>query len=126
MAQDLSALRWQNRIVILRADSNENESLRQQIAILKSNKKGLEERKLVVFQNTEGKTTNIHNNNEAVNLSQYILKTLQSMSGDFKLLLIGLDGMVKLRSEKTVSVTELFDVIDAMPMRQAEQARDKY
>ena len=126
MAQDLSALRWQNRIVILRADSNENESLRQQIAILKSNKKGLEERKLVVFQNTEGKTTNIHNNNEAVNLSQYILKTLQSMSGDFKLLLVGLDGMVKLRSEKTVSVTELFDVIDSMPMRQAEQARDKY
>ena len=38
----------------------------------------------------------------------------------FTLVLIGKDGTEKLRSEKPVLLKELFDLIDGMPMRQAE------
>lgn len=39
---------------------------------------------------------------------------------EFTLVLMGKDGTEKLRSEKPVPTRELFDLIDAMPMRQAE------
>ena len=38
----------------------------------------------------------------------------------FTLVLIGKDGTEKLRSDKPLPARELFDFIDAMPMRQAE------
>lgn len=39
---------------------------------------------------------------------------------EFTLILMGKDGTEKLRSAKPVPAKELFDLIDAMPMRQAE------
>ena len=41
----------------------------------------------------------------------------------FRALLIGRDGSEKLRSLRPVPLRVLFETIDAMPMRQAEQAR---
>ena len=40
--------------------------------------------------------------------------------GDFRLLLIGKDGTLKLSSDSPVSTGRLFDLIDSMPMRQWE------
>ena len=39
---------------------------------------------------------------------------------DFRVLLIGLDGGKKLDQTKMLSVKKLFNIIDSMPMRQAE------
>ena len=41
----------------------------------------------------------------------------------FQLLLIGKDGTVKLRSEKPVSISDIFGLIDSMPMRQQEMRK---
>jgi hypothetical protein len=41
----------------------------------------------------------------------------------FGVVLVGKDGGVKLRRESPITVTELFQVIDAMPMRRQEMRR---
>ena len=38
----------------------------------------------------------------------------------FRIVLIGKDGGVKLDQAKGISIQEVFDLIDTMPMRQAE------
>ena len=38
--------------------------------------------------------------------------------------LVGKDGSVKLRSDEPLDLTEVFQVIDGMPMRQAEMDHD--
>ena len=42
---------------------------------------------------------------------------------DFKFILVGKDGTVKLRSNQTVSGVDLFALIDSMPMRGEEMRR---
>jgi hypothetical protein len=43
--------------------------------------------------------------------------------GEFSIFLIGKDGTVKLRSNDPVATSEIFSLIDAMPMRQEEMHR---
>lgn len=40
--------------------------------------------------------------------------------GPFAAVLVGKDGTVKLRSDEPVPAEELFDLVDAMPMRRRE------
>ena len=44
--------------------------------------------------------------------------------GEFAVRLVGKDGSVKLRSDEPLDLTEVFQVIDSMPMRQAELERE--
>jgi hypothetical protein len=44
---------------------------------------------------------------------------------EFEVILIGKDGTVKLRSKAAVSTSALFQLIDAMPMRQEEMREKK-
>jgi hypothetical protein len=44
--------------------------------------------------------------------------------GEFAVRLVGKDGSVKLRNDEPLELTEVFGVIDGMPMRQAEMERD--
>jgi hypothetical protein len=41
----------------------------------------------------------------------------------FKITLTGKDGMIKLSSKSVLKLQNLYDVIDAMPMRKAEMSR---
>ncbi len=43
-----------------------------------------------------------------------------SNARDFKIMLIGLDGGVKLEQHKVLTSKELFSTIDSMPMRSSE------
>ncbi len=45
--------------------------------------------------------------------------------GEFCTILIGKDGTLKLRSTVLVSVSDIFGLIDTMPMRQEEMSRKK-
>ena len=49
-AQQLEQHRWQDRVIILVSASFQNDDLQNQMAILKSDLEGLEERKLVAYQ----------------------------------------------------------------------------
>jgi hypothetical protein len=51
---------------------------------------------------------------------QKLRETYRVENDTFATILIGKDGGEKLRSSKAISVSNIFDEIDAMPMRQDE------
>ena len=55
-------------------------------------------------------------------LAQYAkeIKNILDQNNDFEVILIGLDGGIKLRQDQTLLKQDLFRIIDAMPMRRNE------
>ncbi len=105
--QDLSAYQWKKRLVILVGDTTDVK-LKEQKSVLQNHKSELVERDILILPITNTENFQI------------------DLEANFKgLLLIGKDGGVKLKKAFPVAMTELFEIIDNMPMRKAEIKRDK-
>ncbi|CAN5842123.1 hypothetical protein BH24DEI2_BH24DEI2_12400 [soil metagenome] len=120
---DLTQYRWQNRLVLLFAPSPEDASYQQQTAVLEAEEAGLQDRDIVVFHlfsDTFSDTGHVDRQSLIQNEVEALRKRFDIGENTFTFVLIGKDGTVKRRSEETVSVNDLFDQIDAMPMRQRE------
>ncbi|NCT40458.1 MAG: DUF4174 domain-containing protein [Alphaproteobacteria bacterium] len=130
-AQSFDALKWQNRVLVLSADENSPQVL-EQIALLRDYVPEMEERELIVLQLTSQvlrkvddlspfpyQTRILENGQE-----RRYLETLFSrdvvIEGELSVTLVGLDGEIKEFWSGVVEPSEIFDVIDAMPMRQRE------
>ncbi|MFT6321703.1 MAG: hypothetical protein ACJAT4_002633 [Granulosicoccus sp.] len=125
MTQSLSQHEWENRVILLFAPDFQNQTLIQQLGFFQKNKKGLADRKLIVYQITR----------EEVKKDGKLLKENSELSSsfnqfkvnknEFTFILIGLDGGEKMRSSEVISREKLLSKIDRMPMRQAEIRRNK-
>ena len=123
-AQVLEDYLWKNRVLIVKTDQEDNQLYKTQLQELTRDKQGLIERKLVLFFKTD-KALNIKDYSTSqqiedtinVNDSDAILQVLNS---EFEVILIGLDGSIKLRQNQFLPLEELFRIIDSMPMRQSE------
>ncbi len=111
-APDLDRLRWQNRVVVVWAESTNDERLSRQEKLLQANTEGLDERDVKVFSLT-GDTPE----------GQHFRTKLGIEHHSFALVLIGKDGSVKLRKYEPVDPRDLFRTIDRMPMRKDEMKR---
>lgn len=100
----LSTLEWKNRVLVI-SGTNTNK-VQQQHRMLSRNLKEKDERKVKILL-----PENLHSNDS---------RRLKSDSPEFELFLFGLDGELKFRSTKLVSLDEVFAQIDTMPMRQRE------
>ena len=121
MAQpsDLTQYQWKNRLVLLFAPSPEDTRYQEQKVVLEAARAGLEDRALVVFRLfvTSGYVGEKSlTQNEIASLRD----RFEVAESAFVFILIGKDGMVKRRAEEVVSIVDLFDQIDAMPMRRRE------
>ena len=120
MAQiDFDNYQWQNRLLFVFAPSPEHEEVRAQQQLFEGQEAELEDRDLLVaylFQE-KGRI-------EDEMLSAEDVTTLRERYGvgedDFIVLLIGKDGTAKERLEEPMQPADLFETIDAMPMRQRE------
>ncbi|MCU0398062.1 MAG: DUF4174 domain-containing protein, partial [Cyclobacteriaceae bacterium] len=56
---------------------------------------------------------------------QKYLKQFGVTEEEFRVMLIGKDGGVKLNSQQPVTVNQIFELIDSMPMRQHEMRQKK-
>ncbi len=92
---DLSAHRWQHRVLVVDTPSPDAAEYRRQRSALEAAAAGLKERDLIVV--TQSAPT-------------------------FRVRLVGKDGGVKLDQAEPVEVPAIFALIDAMPMRRAEQS----
>jgi hypothetical protein len=92
---DLSEYRWKHRVMIVDTPSPEATEYRRQRSALETAASGLKERDLVV---------------------------ITQAAPIFRVRLVGKDGGVKLDQAEPVEVPALFALIDAMPMRRAEQS----
>ena len=107
---ELSRYLWKNRIILTFADDEDHPDLIKLKAEMKKNDCEILNRDLLHFHFiNEGKTGNL------------ITKSDQS----FRILLIGKDGGIKYESNQYVSLIQLFELIDSMPMRQDEMQHDQ-
>lgn len=108
----LARYRWSARVVVISAPGPDDASLIAQRAILAKAGTGLEDRDLVIVE-AVGETR------EAVALR----RRLGLPAGAFRAALIGKDGGVKRVEAAPLPVHDLYDTIDAMPMRRDEMRR---
>jgi hypothetical protein len=119
-AQDLEQHQWKNRILIVKTNQDSNNLFEKQIREILSDKKGITERKLIIYTANDAilKMLDFSKNKEIKisNVKEGILKPKEN----FEILLIGLDGGIKLKQDKFLALEKLYSIIDAMPMRKQE------
>lgn len=119
-SQNLDAYKWKNRVLLVLANDIDNTIYIKQIQELKAHESGLKDRKLIVYHVTnEGYKTGFLENFTWKKSTQ-LYKTYKKDNASFEIVLIGLDGDIKLRKTDFLSCEALFGVIDVMPMRQSE------
>ena len=116
-SQELQDYKWKNRIILIISSSEKSEIFNKQINALEEDHTALEERKLILFKILPSKFK--------INLEEWkqdsnLYDAYNPDKEDFKIILIGLDGGIKLNKDSFKSRSELFALIDGMPMRQAE------
>jgi len=118
-AQDLSDHLWKDRVLLIYTENNTSELYLQQMDELLKDKEGLDERKLVLYSMTPSHVKKGWGDQkwEARNQSS---GDFHKPEVEFEIILLGLDGSVKLRQNQLLTRKILFAKIDSMPMRQNE------
>ena len=116
---DLNGYRWRNRLLMVFSPSKEDSNYQSLKKEMKAQRNGLRDREILVFEILEkgesrfGKTVL---KKEAID---FLRQKFSAGQGSFLVILMGKDGEEKIRWQK-VNLTEIFAVIDGMPMRQRE------
>lgn len=114
LEQALAAKKWQRRVILLYARAENSVPLATQKRLLAEQQSGLDDRDIDVITVLESEL--------AAPDKTYLLGGDRRLSptADFAGFLIGKDGGVKQRFTRPTHPTELFRLIDTMPMRQSE------
>ncbi len=115
----LDPYRWQNRILLVFAPSDNDERLGATRNMVREHETGFDERHLIT--GTLLADEGILDGQPLNAVRTESLRTRYTVGpSDFVVLLIGKDGGVKLRLTRPPEATELFELIDSMPMRRQE------
>ena len=118
---------WQNRILLIKSSNEVNTQREKQMTILMKSMAGLIERKIVLYEmiGTQYRLIDyqLQIQDDTWEESKKKINGISTKNNDFEVILIGLDGGVKLRENELLSIDELFGTIDRMPMRRAELRR---
>ena len=120
-AFSLSTYRLKKRVLVLAAPATSDERLRKQLADIEETRRYFEERDMVLVLALEEAGSKAGRSRLTREQARGVRATLDADAGSFKLALIGKDGGVKHRASKPVEMTELYVLIDSMPIRRAEQ-----
>lgn len=118
-SQEISSHQWKDRVILILVDDLNIQVYQNQIIALQENKKGINERKLIVYhiKPTEYK---LGLKSSKWQKSKNIYSQYKKNDAPFEVILIGLDGSIKLHQTEFLSCEKLFATIDAMPMRKTE------
>ena len=108
---DVGALEWQNRVLVVFANSDRDPRFQDQLAMINQELEALRERDVLVAIDT----------NPA--MKSKLRKTFRPHG--FMILLIGKDGHKALRKPFPWDIREISRIIDKMPMRQQEMRQGK-
>lgn len=119
-AQDPPSYKWKNRVLLILVNDLTDDVFIKQMNELNAHISGLDERKLIVY--------NIQPNRYAIGVidqkwqqSKRLYKQYKKTQSSIEIILLGLDGSEKLHRTNFLSAKELFNAIDAMPMRRSEK-----
>lgn len=119
-AQDLQKHQWENRLVLIFAENEKLEVYQNQLEELISSKEGLTDRKIIIYYILPEKYKIGIYPESKWEKSDELFKKFSKNDSQFKVVLIGLDGGIKLQQNKLLSIEKLFSTIDKMPMRRIE------
>lgn len=122
-AQNLTEYQWENRLVVMFSQSEKSPAVEKQLKNLEEKSEGLKERKLKIIHSIPGRQRIIFPSSSEWQDSE-LYSTMKQKNTGFEVILIGLDGGVKLRQTEILENQRLFDLIDSMPMRKAEMRRN--
>lgn len=123
-AQDLSSHQWNDRLVIVQVKNQSSKLLKNQISELEKHAEGLEDRRIVVYQLIPGEYKIGLDDDAKWETSEKLFERIKASGSEFEIILIGLDGGIKLRKNELLTCEELFGTIDQMPMRRSEMKKD--
>jgi hypothetical protein len=121
-AQDFSlkSYAWRKRILVVFAVDAQDERYKQQILAAKEGEKGFKDRDLVVISIFKNSGLDEKKNTIREDAVRSIRKKYGISNSEFKVILIGKDGGAKKSAIQPFNQQALFNMIDAMPMRQDE------
>ena len=126
-AQNLEKHTWKNRILVVKTSDSASEIYQEQIKEFRNATDELKVRKFVLYKITGDDFELINFTNGELNDSGKIAgKSIGKILNDkenFEVILIGLDGGIKLRQTEVLTKEDLFNIVDAMPMRRSELSR---
>ena len=123
-AQDLSKYRWENRLILLLTEDENNSTFQSQLAVFRKDLTGLNERRLIIYQVMPGEfKTGLNGDNKIK--SDRLYNDYKKTDSGFEVILLGLDGGIKLQQDELLQLERLYAIIDAMPMRRREIERNR-
>ena len=117
MAQKLKDYKWKNRLVLVIGNNTNNTTFTRQLEVLENDNQGLNERRLKLFKVLPNK---YQLDEELWVEGSLVFDKYNANKDPFRIILIGLDGGIKLSQSTVISKKDLFDLIDSMPMRSSE------
>lgn len=119
-----SDFRWENRILIIISDSENDVAVQKQLSNLGGKEAGMKDRDLITFLVFRNGISRLESQDLHTSSTEIILDKYGTSNPDFRIVLIGKDGGVKMQNDEPVSVDDIFGLIDSMPMRQREMRGD--
>jgi hypothetical protein len=125
MNMDLNDYLWENRLLLLFAPSSDGDDFKGQKLELQSQWVGVLDRDLIIIEIFRKGDSRLMNDQLSRESAERLRRQFRVEPDRFEVILIGKDGTVKLRNSEQVPVSDLFGLIDAMPMRQDEMRQRK-
>lgn len=116
---------YNDRRIIVVAASENNSEVENQVDWLKKNSDELEDRRLAVFTLIEDEVkAEINPSEQSEKFVKENKADLKTTSATPQIYLIGLDKSVKKTFTKFVQPQDIFEIVDQMPIRQAEMRKN--
>jgi len=119
----MPSLTWEKRVLLVFAPDEQDAGLRWQNAMLEAIADGLVERDLTVIRVFSDDRVSVDGYIHSQSALSFY-RRFDVNRDEFRVILVGKDGGVKLDRSVAVSGDELFALIDSMPMRRYEMQQD--
>jgi len=117
--QNIKQQQWKQRILLILTNDEHSVEYKRQLNEFNDTTLDFKERKLMVFRVTPN-SYRIGFDETKKKASTELFKKYKKNKESVEVILIGLDGGVKLRKTSLLRKTALFALIDGMPMRKSE------
>ncbi len=115
---------WKKRVLLLFTPDDGHAGFQQQNQILSEVKDGMAERDMTTIRAMADGTLTVDNTKQSIAATDFYQR-YSVRENEFRVILVGKDSTVKLDKKSIVTAAELFELIDAMPMRQYEMLQDE-
>ena len=125
LSMDLTQFQWKNRLLFIFAEDASHPLFKDLQSQIVTQKAEVDDRDLIVFEVPAKGPARMNTKPLDRKDADSIRNHFAISSDTFSLILVGKDGGIKLKRSDQVDLTEVFELIDSMPMRQREMRQKK-